>query len=868
MRRTRQRRMDEPGGATWLTLCLLLGLFAIGSQAIRSQASRIEERTTRDDPAVGLVAREAAVVEHESHAPSADSLQLLFPSPLIATSFRHDRPAGFRRQTLPASESRPADPTGRLGAMATVPKSPPLSSGRSAASRTKRTVRPPTVLPSVEEVPSVEGVTAIRLSDIPSMTPPRPSTRGAEADAVTAESLLDRLDTLAWDCETGGWARDAAGLTRAIGRSLSGGSGQSTVLLDRLEKLIDSADVLAEQQESTITANRVLHTRSALRRRLDVWRAVIAAGGLSATARALPDPGASRLLASVEAVEQRLGDSVQGQTWREYLILDKLRERAERASRLSGDAWPAGEGRREDRQLARFVLRQMDHEQLSPQQRELLDGQPFSLLAAQLRGLSSGPVDLGSLVRSVERFERFGAAGDAAVIAEACVRLELAPVEEHRRLGRCLTGHYRNANLRIAVTGELLNRLIPQREPLREDVNDRVLGHSVWGSSTTETDVSIRLEPDPSRLMMALQIDGLVSASTRSASGPVRFQNDTRSTYQATKMIRLDLAGLHLSPADVSVENDTRLRSVETDFDMIPLIGSLAREVARSQHEQKRRQANEETRRKIRDRTQRQFDEESQQRLGRLNERFMERIIDPLNGLSLAPTMIDAQTTESRLTMQLRLAGPDQLSAHTPRPWAPSDSLASVQIHQSAFGNVVERLDLNGSTLTVAELRQRVAERLNLPNLLSAETENDDVLIVFAPSEAVTIRCQDGAIQVSLAIVALKKGRRRWSNFRVIAYYRPQLTGPTAHLARDGVIQLLGRMSYGSQIAVRGIFSKVFSRNRSWDVTPPALRANPLTSDLRVTQFVIDDGWLGVALGSRPAAVEPSVARQDAVTIE
>ena len=76
-----------------------------------------------------------------------------------------------------------------------------------------------------------------------------------------------------------------------------------------------------------------------------------------------------------------------------------------------------------------------------------------------------------------------------------------------------------------------------------------------------------------------------------------------------------------------------------------------------------------------------------------------------------------------------------------------SDSLASVQIHQSAFGNLVGRLELNGATLTLAELRQRVVDRLGLPDLLPEETENDDVVITFAPTEAVTIRCHDGALQ-------------------------------------------------------------------------------------------------------------------------
>ena len=60
------------------------------------------------------------------------------------------------------------------------------------------------------------------------------------------------------------------------------------------------------------------------------------------------------------------------------------------------------------------------------------------------------------------------------------------------------------------------------------------------------------------------------------------------------------------------------------------------------------------------------------------------------------PTSIGMETSADRLTMRLRLAADHQLGAHTPRPRAPSDSLASFQIHESAFNNLVSQLDLNG----------------------------------------------------------------------------------------------------------------------------------------------------------------------------
>ena len=84
-----------------------------------------------------------------------------------------------------------------------------------------------------------------------------------------------------------------------------------------------------------------------------------------------------------------------------------------------------------------------------------------------------------------------------------------------------------------------------------------------------------------------------------------------------------------------------------------------------------------------------------------------------MDSLLLDPTVLSAKTTERRFEMRIRLAGPDQLGGHTPRPQAPSDSLASVQIHESLLNNMLERLELNGQTFDLAGLNRRLSERMH-----------------------------------------------------------------------------------------------------------------------------------------------------------
>jgi len=81
-------------------------------------------------------------------------------------------------------------------------------------------------------------------------------------------------------------------------------------------------------------------------------------------------------------------------------------------------------------------------------------------------------------------------------------------------------------------------------------------------------------------------------------------------------------------------------------------------------------------------------------------------------------------------------------------------------------------------------------------------------------------------------------------------FYRPQVNGLSAELVRDGVIQLIARhLNNKAQISLRYMLSSAFPKNGVIKLTPERLIEDPKLQDLAITQFVIDDGWIGVAAG-------------------
>ena len=305
-------------------------------------------------------------------------------------------------------------------------------------------------------------------------------------------------------------------------------------------------------------------------------------------------------------------------------------------------------------------------------------------------------------------------------------------------------------------------------------MRDTVLGHPTRGESLMATEAVVRMRPNPRSVSMMLEVSGEISASTTSDAGLAIFHNDSKSYYIARKPLAVDLGGIALWPSDVRVYNETRLRGVETPIDNIPVLRKVVEGVARSQLEQNKPAASREVRRKVAARARERIDAEVHKQFSGVVERLNHRVFEPLNSLALDPQLIEAETTDKRFTMRLRLAGQYQLGSHTPRPRAPSDSLASVQIHETVLNNGLQRLDLAGRTFTLPELADHISARLSCPPPWETAPENENVKITFARFNPVVVRCEDGQVVLTLSVRRLAKSPRSWSYFQIRAFYRPR----------------------------------------------------------------------------------------------
>lgn len=828
----------HPKEPTWPFLCILTALFILSATAPRAW-----ERTVRS-----------------SHVPAtrADS-PASKPSPPGLAQERLPSPKAVE-QTLVDLFAAGGDSPG-VGSPQTVDKSGGLlmvsPSPRFAAESEVKPQSPLEPDAGTEQagdgrsMGSVAGVSAIEPSAIPVMAaalPDRREAAGMDAPWTEPASIALLLEPLSWDCETGQWARAMTHELRDAAKALVAESPGIKQTIERLESLARQGRSLRAEIGDATGERDLQNACEMIDRRLAVWKKL--AEAIDEPYRPAPIQR-SRYQACFKNMRLTLAANPNGATWRRFLQLDQLIIAASRTSPQWTD---------KDRKLAQGVLLRLHAAKLSPEQLAFVQLPPMVELRQCLHEMATERLRAATIVENVEAFERTGSADLGERLAAERLQLAMSAHASYARLAECIEEVYCAANVRIAVTGYLLNQLIPDRKPEYQWVRDTVMGHPVRGRSLTSANVNLALIPDPKRLRAALNVDGHVDASTSSTAGPATFFSDSQSAYQAKKTLELTPSGIEFQPAEVEVDNQMQLRQIRTSFDLVPLLGSVVHEMARNQHEKNRPLIRREVRQKVYAQAKEQIDEEVDARLGELNERFKQRLLDPLAAMSLRPVVTQAETTGERMTMQLQLASPDQLGSHTPRPWAPGDSVLSVQLHQSALNNVIERLDLNGRTLSIKQLRDRIGERFHRPELLEQTTENDDVLITFASQDAARIDFVDGRLAISLAIKRLSKSPHEWTDFRVCAYYRPEVSERSAHLVRDGVVELQGRLRAGSQIALRGIFSKTFSKEQVWPIVPEDLAADPRMKGLEITQFSVDNGWVGLAIG--PERAKPSVAER------
>ena len=120
-------------------------------------------------------------------------------------------------------------------------------------------------------------------------------------------------------------------------------------------------------------------------------------------------------------------------------------------------------------------------------------------------------------------------------------------------------------------------------------------------------------------------------------------------------------------------------------------------------------------------------------------------------------------------------------------------------------------------------------------------------------------RVADEKLELVLSLKEVVHEGNAVRNFRVHAFYVPVINGLEAEFVRDGSLGIEGRIGTGDRARVHSIFNKVLSEDRKLPIVRLNDPQDQRLAGLMITQLVLEDGWIGLAIG--PGSAERTAER-------
>ncbi len=488
----------------------------------------------------------------------------------------------------------------------------------------------------------------------------------------------------------------------------------------------------------------------------------------------------------------------------------------------------------------------LDHIALATNTNSVLKAHPVSLRAASPP--TFGRAEIVDLLASVERYEATHDSHDARAIARAIGELRATGESGQQRLAAALDDTYRNANLRISLSKEFLELWLPQQSSRREQVADRIVGTPVRGRADVTTTPGLQFIPNAEAWQVVLQAEGSVVSSTMARRGNVVVTSSGNSHYEASQQLLLDGDGIRRGEVVANASSRSHFLRASSSYDLFPIVRGIIHNQARDRFAATRQRARREIEVKTEQRVRTQFESKVAQALEEAETRWRNEVASRLMTGGIELETVEFQTTESRLISRARLLEFDQLTSHTPRPRAPHDSLASLQIHESALRGLAATLQLDGARFTSEELTAWLSRHLGQSLATNTAEREESAIIRFAHDRAVDVALRDGQLELTLNIYELTVRDILVRDFKVHTYYTPRVDGLHLVFERTEGPYFEGALRNRERMQLNTIFNKNQQRGE------PLELGGKLLGDLRlaglaITQLVIDDGWLGIALG-------------------
>ncbi len=534
-------------------------------------------------------------------------------------------------------------------------------------------------------------------------------------------------------------------------------------------------------------------------------------------------------------------DGVLDPRWRDYLKVDDLED--------SFRALQPDEKRQRD--AARKFLARFHSASLSSQQRSFLESIELDQGVMQvIRDAASEPVDYNKLLTMMEKMQGRNSTTYAYRLNEQYQNLLWSGDSQDREMAGMIDSHYRNANARVAANKKLLNALLPQMPNTVEPLSDVVAGAQVTGHNHISNQLRIALIPNPNEIDLQLVTTGQVETQSVARKSGFQIHNRGMADFHVFKRLAFNRTGVRSESPTVFANASQRLVGLRGKLDRVPLVGGIARRIARQKVEEETPAAETLVRQKVEADARQRVESEVAQQVQQFRQSIQRFVLDPLTSIDLEPETMETATTENRIMGRFRIAGRDQLAAHQPRPTDFESDLLTIQLHQSAFNNLFGRIGLNGRKFTPKTLAEHLRKVTGITN--QSKHAEGDAELTFATHDPIRIDFRDGLISLQFKFSRLKVGNStRWKNLIVRVNFEPEYIGTRMILHQQTPVDIRHEsLRLKDEIIIRGMFKVLLEDQYAFDVMPKSLMKPFGDLAFAIDRLTLADGWCGIALGN------------------
>ncbi len=433
--------------------------------------------------------------------------------------------------------------------------------------------------------------------------------------------------------------------------------------------------------------------------------------------KARTDGAYSDLMSAIANVRSDLSSFQGGDLWVPYLDLDALSNAAN-----TSDNSPATV-----ELISRIATKLAPAETWTDAQKQFLSRPSMSRLHGALASAAktlTAPTEAdprakarelaGQFLAALDDYETNGGTASATNARVSYVALKGLAPDGGAKLADLMRAHYYNYNLRVVASEGLLTRVMGDHRNESSWINECIMGARINGSQCTDTSVNIDLRPSGDRAYIALTVNGTVSSKTTGATNEATVFANGNHTFHAEKGIFFDGHSFSSSPVSVGVNANTQIYSARSKYSGVPILGRIADGIALDVAQGKAGEANSYTATQIRDEVGPRLDSEAQSKLDKANLELETRVWGPLREQGMYPDSMSWSSTDSEALVRTRLMDVDELGGASPAPnvSVPSNGVL-IQVHESLMSNAADRFDLAGKTMTEAEVRKMLEERLS-----------------------------------------------------------------------------------------------------------------------------------------------------------